>query len=54
MFTVKEFGNSNGGEIPLDIPDPTGQEVDDFREFVDDAVSETGRILDVLEIQGLP
>ena len=54
VFTVKEFGNSNGGEIALDIPDPTGQEVDDFREFVDDAVSLTGRILDVLEIQGLP
>jgi protein-tyrosine-phosphatase len=54
VFTVKEFGNSNVREIPQDIPDPTGQEVDDFREFVEDAISETGRILNILEIQGLP
>ena len=53
VFTVKEFGNSNGGEILPEILDPTGLGVDDFREFVDDAVSETGRILDALEIQGL-
>ena len=54
VFTVREFGNNNGGEIPLDIPDPTGQEVGDFREFVEDAITETRRILNVLEIQGLP
>lgn len=54
VFMVKEFGNSSEREIPVDIPDPTGQEVDNFREFVDDAVSQTERILDVLEIQGLP
>ena len=52
VFTVKEFGN--GEEIPQNIPDPTGREVDDFREFVVDAVTESKRILNILETQWPP
>ncbi len=54
VFTVKEFGNNDGREIFPEILDPTGHEIDDFREFVEDTFSETGRILNVFETQGLP
>ncbi len=56
VFTVLEYGRNEGSLKSLDtidIADPTGMEVDDFREFVEIANNEAERIRNVLAINGL-
>jgi protein-tyrosine phosphatase len=53
IFTVRDFGKSEPKKNHLDIPDPTGLEVEDFQEFLDVAIKEAQRVLNVLWVQGL-
>lgn len=51
VFTITGFGNTGEETSPVDIPDPTGLEVEAFQEFVGVALREAERVLDIIRNQ---
>lgn len=46
VFRLMEYGWQGDDEVgSLDVPDPTGKNADDFREFIDTAHAEADRLL---------
>jgi protein-tyrosine-phosphatase len=54
VYTLLEYGRNEGDLESYDVPDPTGREVEDFREFLDTADNEGERVRNILAINGLP
>ncbi len=54
VFTVLEYGRKSDLPESLSVPDPTGQDVEDFREFVETAHREADRIRISIMLNGLP
>ncbi len=54
VFTVLEFGRDGKPGRTLDVADPTGREVEDFRGFLEIANREADRIYNHIRLHGLP
>ncbi len=51
VFTILEFGRRPGELESIDVPDPTGMEVENYQAFMELALREAPRVRDAIEFR---
>jgi len=51
VFTILEFGRRSGELESIDVPDPTGMEVENYQTFMELALCEAPRVRDAIEFR---